>query len=85
MNFFKQTSGFTRIVDSILTSLIINVLLRPDFVAYKFSDRSNWPFRICTGFWKTQKAAWTITDTDDYQTAKENQFIIIFEDIKPGS
>lgn len=83
MNFLKSTSGFTKIVDFILTSLIINILLRPDFLAYKYENCKDFPYRVCTKFWKTQGAAWTITTSESYQAAKADDLIIIFENIKP--
>lgn len=83
MNFLKSTSGFTKIVDFILTSLVINIFLRPDFLAYKYENRKDFPYKVCTKFWKTQGAAWTITTSESYQAAKADNLIIIFENIKP--
>ena len=82
-NFIKKPSGQKRILDFILTSLVLNVATRPDFIAYKFEDRKNLSNLISTKFLKTKGFSWTITDNDSYKTSKNENLSPIFEKIKP--
>lgn len=82
-NFLKNPSGLGRVVDFFLTALVLNIATRPDFVAYRFSDRKDFSYRLCTKFWKTQSAAWTINTPADYEAAQSENSIIIFESFKP--
>ena len=67
----------------ILSALLLNFLTKPDFVAYKFSDRKNIFNLICTKFWKLQPVYWTIANREEYETAKAEGAISIFEGFLP--
>ncbi|MBQ8474922.1 MAG: glycerophosphodiester phosphodiesterase [Clostridia bacterium] len=82
-NFLKDTSKMVKIIDLILTSLILNFLTRPDFIAYKFKDRSNLANLICLKLWKIQGVSWTLRNKQDLHTALNENLIPIFENFEP--
>lgn len=82
-NFLKSPSGMGKVLDLVLTSLILNIATRPDFIATKFADRKDFSIIISTKFWNTKKVFWTIDDMDDQQKTKKENAISIFEKIIP--
>ncbi len=82
-NFLKKTSGMGKIVDFVLTFMFANFLTRPDFIAYKFSDRKNISNVLCRKLWKLQGASWTIRTKADYHIALGEGLIPIFEKFEP--
>lgn len=82
-NFIKRPSGFGKIADFLLTSLFLNIFTRPDFIAYHHSDTKNISFRLATKIFKTQGAVWTVTKRSDYEKAKKEKYMVIFEGFKP--
>ena len=83
-NFIKHPSGQPRILDFVLTALVLNLATRPDFVAYKFADRKDLPFQIYRKVWKLPAACWTIDTPADYAAAKKDGQTPIFEKFLPG-
>ena len=82
-NFIKSPSGFGKIADFLLTTLFLNIFTRPDFIAYHYSDTKDLGFRLTTKFCKKQGVVWTITKRSDYEKAKKENYIVIFEKFKP--
>lgn len=82
-NFFKSPSGMGKIVDFVLTFMLANSLTRPDFIAYKFSDRKNISNVLCRKLWKLQGASWTLRNKADFHTALGEGLITIFEKFEP--
>lgn len=82
-NFLKSPSKKVRIVDFILTSLILNFTTKPDFIAYKFADRGNLSNVICLKLHKLQGVSWTIRSKKDYDMAVGEGLIPIFENFEP--
>lgn len=82
-NFFKESSGLKLPLQFILTALLFNFLTKPDFIAYKFSERNNLFNQICIKLWKLQPFVWTITSKEDYDTAEKEGYISIFEQFEP--
>lgn len=76
----KEMSLFRRFA---LSNLLCNVLTRPDFVAYRFSDRGNPSFRLCCRLWDVQKAYWTVRSQEDLELAEEDGALVIFENFDP--
>lgn len=67
----------------LMTNLFSNFWNVPDFIAYRFRDRSRLNVRIARNFWKLQGVAWTLDTQEDFQTAVEEDWIPIFEGFKP--
>ncbi len=74
-------AGYSRTTLFVCANLICNVLSRPDFVAYRFSDRTRAAFRFCRC---TMKVLWTITDTQQLRWTEERGMLAIFEGFLPG-
>lgn len=82
-NFVKNPSGQARPIDWVLTYLVDNALTRPDFVAYKFEDRSSIGNRLCRKLWGVAGASWTICSLADLHTAEAEGLLPIFEQFDP--
>lgn len=80
-NFFKSKSSDMPIVlKAVMTMLLTNFLTRPDFVAYRFRDRKNLSFKICTKLHKIQGVGWTIVGEENIAMAEKENIIPIFEE-----
>ena len=83
-NFFEDKSvPLSGALKLVLTSLVLNVWTRPDFVAFKFEDRRLISNRIATRLWKTQSFVWTIRDERDFYIAEKEGLCSIFEGFEP--
>ena len=67
----------------ILTNLLLNVRTRPDFIAYRFSDRDNLSLRLCRSLYGVQEASWTIRSKADMDAAEAAGSLVIFENFDP--
>ena len=67
----------------ILTNLLLNVRTRPDFIAYRFSDRDNLSLRLCRSLYSVQEASWTIRSKADMDAAEQAGSLVIFENFDP--
>ena len=66
-----------------MTGLSTNCLTKPDFVAYRFSDRNHIGYKLCRKIWKVQGIGWTITKESDIKSADKEDIVPIFEKITP--
>ena len=83
-NFFKtKTSTLPWFLKLLLTGQMMNFLIRPDFVAYKFRDRKNISNLIVRGIWKTPSVTWTLVNQEEFDTAVKENRIPIFEGFLP--
>ena len=62
---------------------LLNFLTRPDFVAYRFSDRKTLSNTIVRKLWHIQGVTWTVQTVEDFQTAKNENWVPIFEHFRP--
>lgn len=67
----------------VLKSQMLNFLLRPDFVAYRFRDHKAFSNLLCRKLWKVQGVAWTLRNMQEYNEAVKDGWIPIFENILP--
>ena len=67
----------------ILSNLLLNVRTRPDFIAYRFSDRDNLSLRLCRSLYGVQEASWTIRSKADMDAAEAAGNLVIFENFDP--
>lgn len=63
---------------ALLSYMIENVATRPDYIAYQFDDADNLSFRLCRAM-GAKTAAWTLRDPADYEIAKEDFDLFIFD------
>ena len=66
-----------------IASLGLNLLSRPDFVAYNVSEKSFAAPRIQRKLFKTPLAAWTVKDEDTYEKLISRGEMPIFEGFTP--
>ncbi len=82
-NYFKsKNKKISLFYQIIMTLLLTNFITKPDFVAYRFSDRNALSFKICTNFHKLQGVSWTIRGEENIVQAEKENIIPIFEEKK---
>ena len=64
-----------------LTAMALNVVARPDFIAYNKEDRASLPVKISTGLYRAPKFVWTVNTREELDTAHKNSELAIFENI----
>ena len=67
----------------VLTHQLENFLIRPDFVAYKFSDRKTLGNLLSRKLWGAQGVTWTLKSQEDFDTAVAEGWLPIFEGFRP--
>ena len=58
-------------------------MAKPDFIAFKFEDRSCVSNAACLKLWHIQGVTWTIRSKADLLTAEREGLIPIFEKFDP--
>ena len=83
-NFFRSPdSKLAAPLKFIMTHQLVNFLVVPDFVAYKFADRRHLGIWLSRHLWGAQGVTWTIKTREDYDTAKKEGWLVIFEGFRP--
>ncbi len=82
-NFFRKSEGLPFYQIILLTNLMLNRITKPDFIAYKFSDRDTPALRRVIGRQGYPEVSWTIQNAEDYRAAVRGGSIPVFEKIKP--
>jgi len=82
-NFIKRDVPAPWILRVLLTRQLLNFLIRPDFIAYRFSDRKTLENLICRRVWKLAGVSWTLDSHEDFQRAEKEGWIPIFEGFRP--
>ena len=85
MDYMKTRKDLTLPEAVIGTWLLTSFLTKPDFIAYRFSERSNTGNRFQLRFMKRKGAAWTIRDPKDLKQAEAEGLWPIFENFDPRS
>lgn len=83
MNFFRAREGLPLALAFVLTHLMSNFLTRPDFIAYRFSDRQDTAFSVCRQLFRMPAAAWTVTEPSQLEGAQQSFDAVIFEGFRP--
>ena len=76
-------AGYSGFLLFFLSNLLLNFLTRPDFIAYRFSDRHCLSLRWCRKFYKVQEVNWTITNKEEMEEAERDGNLVIFEQFDP--
>lgn len=76
-------SKLPAIVKFVMKHQMLNFWTKPDFIAYRFSDRETFSNLICRKLWKLQGVTWTLTDQQQFDKAVEENWIPIFEGFMP--
>lgn len=66
-----------------LTCHLLNFLMRPDFIAYKFADRNRLGTILCRKLWGIQGVSWTLRRKEDLDQALKEGWLPIFEGFEP--
>ena len=82
-NFFRHREGVPYYQAVLLTNLMFNWLVRPDFQAYRFEDRKNRALRRSVDRKGAAEAAWTIRTPEEYTAALKAGCTPIFEQFDP--
>lgn len=83
-NFMKSQEKLSPVIKFLLTHNLLNFLTVPDFVAYRFEHRKSTPsIAVCKTLWKMQCVGWTIRDQKTHDTVLRENWLSIFENIKP--
>ena len=72
----KKKKTFLNIV---LSLMALNFLAKPDFIAYNQKDRSSFPVKLTTRFYKAPHFVWTIKGEEEMKKARELKENPIFE------
>ena len=64
-----------------LTAMALNVVARPDFIAFNKEDRDSFPVKVTTKFYQAPKFVWTVNKQEELDTAHKNGEHPIFENI----
>ena len=83
MNFEKDKAGLPWYKRFIAGNLLLNFLTVPDFIAYKFEDRSSYCLRSCVRVWGAQEVDWTLRTKEDLLACEAAGGIPIFERFDP--
>lgn len=80
-----DNGGHGRATLWMVANLLTNFLARPDFIAYRFSDRSNLAVKLCRKLYKVKEFSWTITSPQEMKAAEAAGCGVIFEQFDPYS
>ena len=82
-NFLTSKGNLSWIIKFIMTHQLVNFLLQPDFVSYRFCDRKSLGNFLVRKLWGVQGVTWTVRSLKDHKTAVEEGWLPIFEGYKP--
>ena len=81
--FASESSKLPWLLKLMLRHQVLNFLTRPDFIAYRFSDRKTISNTICRRLWKVQGVSWTLVTQEQHDIAVSEGWIPIFESYLP--
>ncbi len=83
-NFFKtKKSPLPWYLKLTLSKQLMNFLILPHFVSYKFADRKTFGNFLVRKLWGVQCVTWTLTTPQEHETALKEGWIPIFENYNP--
>lgn len=77
----KKIKGAMKVVYVLLSHLLLNVATRPDFIAYDIRYSGNLSRKVCR-LMGALSVAWTVRTKDEYEKAKKEYDLFIFEQVK---
>lgn len=81
--FRSETSKIPGLLKFLLKHQMMNFLTMPDFIAYKYCDRKTFSNILCRKLWRLTGVTWTVQNMEEFDTAKEEGWITIFENFTP--
>lgn len=84
-NFFagSETGGLSRPLAFAMTFLLTTFLTRPDFIAYKHTDRKNISLRLMRWLYGVHEVSWTVRDEAQLLEPEQAGCVTIFENFIP--
>lgn len=82
-NYFTDGPKLPGLLKFLLTHQMLNFLIRPDFVAYRYADRHTLSNFLVRKIWGVQGVTWTIQNRAEYDTALAEGWLPIFENFTP--
>lgn len=83
-NFLHERSDLPGGLKFLLSHYLCNFMGVPDFIAYRFSHRQTTPScQLCRKLWEAQGVSWTLKTQAEYDTAKAEGWLPIFEGFRP--
>ena len=83
-NYFNKDDGVVKVQAAKTGNLLFNLIVRPDFVAYKFKDSHSKALHHAIRRKNLTKLAWTIRTPAAYKAAVRTGCIPIFEGFNPN-
>ena len=82
-DYFKDHLEQTPVVKFLLSNLMLNVLGRPDFIAYNHAYVPHLSLFLCRNLFGAKMVAWTIKNKEQMTKAKKRFSVIIFDSFDP--
>ena len=67
------------LINLLLTCMALNVISRPDFIAYNKLDRDSFPVILVTKLYKAPRFVWTVKSPEEHEKAHSSNENAIFE------
>lgn len=80
-NFFGHKESGNNLEFFAVKNLLLNVIAKPDFIAYDIRYPKTWAFRLCRDFWKALPIGWTVRTEEELTEAKKDFDAWICENI----
>ena len=82
-DFFRNPEGLPFYQKPLLTHMVLNALVKPDFLNYRYEDRDNRALRSLVDKKGIPEVTWTIRNSKDFKDAVNAGCVPIFEKIEP--
>ena len=82
-DFFRSEEEMSLARKVVLSNLLLNVLSRPDFIAYNFKNADQPTYWLCRTLFPVVNVAWTPRSQQELDTAKQTFDAFIFDSFRP--
>ena len=83
MNYFLEEADRPFYQKLVMTSMIFNCFSRPDFIAYKHSQKEQFSYRLLRKLYPVENVAWTIKSQEQLEQARDVFQVMIFDEFIP--
>ena len=84
-NLMKTRKNGNKIVNFLLTGLLLNFLSRPDFIACDIKHMGGPSFYLCVKLFRAKQVYWTVKEREDFEAIREADAWSIFEGFIPAN
>lgn len=82
-NLMKTRKNGNKLVNFLLTGLLLNFLSRPDFIACDINHMGGPSFYVCVKLFRAKQVYWTVKRREDFDAIREAEAYSIFEGFIP--